>query len=190
MIEKIGNFTNSLRIAYDNLTLKCDKGTTHSYIEFYEALLIPYRNRKINLLEVGVWEGGSLLMWDDYFSDAKIFGIDTTKYYPPDLVGFQERDIEVIHGDGSSSEILNNKKIKNVKFDIIIDDANHHLQQQEDIFNIFYKRLKKNGLYIIEDVESTLNAEQLVRLDPSGIIIDRRKERNRFDDLLVIFYKD
>ena len=184
MIDK---FSNPLHRAYDKYK-ESDNGTVHSYIEFYEGILFPYRNKKINLLEIGIWKGGSLLMWDEYFSKAKIFGIETSEFKWPDSE--VKKNIEVIQGDGSSSEILNNSKLKNVKFDIIIDDANHNIKQQQDIFNVFYKRLKKNGLYIIEDVENQLSALKLVNMGDNGVIIDRRKVKQRFDDLLVIFYKD
>jgi cephalosporin hydroxylase len=47
----------------------CDKGTTHSYIEKYEEILAPYRDRPITLVEIGVESGGSLAMWAEYFAN-------------------------------------------------------------------------------------------------------------------------
>ena len=52
-----------------------DKGTAHSYIAVYERLLEPYRPRDVTLLEVGVWQGGSLLLWADYFPSGRIVGM-------------------------------------------------------------------------------------------------------------------
>ena len=59
-----------------------DKGTTHSYIESYDRLLSPYRDKKINFLEIGLAYGESLEMWWEYFggmdSKASIYGVDRT----------------------------------------------------------------------------------------------------------------
>ena len=51
-----------------------DKGSTHSYIEFYERLLEPYRQKPCTLMEIGVAWGGSLKMWRDFLPQAKIIG--------------------------------------------------------------------------------------------------------------------
>ena len=48
-----------------------DKGTVHTYIKEYELLFKPFRNG-CTLLEIGVYQGGSILMWDDYFTDTHI----------------------------------------------------------------------------------------------------------------------
>ena len=71
-----------------------DKGTTHSYIESYDRLLSPYRDKNINFLEIGLGtndismasnmgkEGiplASLKAWRDYFENANIYGADIDK---------------------------------------------------------------------------------------------------------------
>ena len=48
----------------------------HNYLQAYDKLFYEYRDKKINLLEVGVHEGGSLLLWKDYFSNGTIYGMD------------------------------------------------------------------------------------------------------------------
>ena len=39
-----------------------DKNTDHSYLDYYQNILEPYQNKKINFLEIGVDRGGSLFM--------------------------------------------------------------------------------------------------------------------------------
>jgi hypothetical protein len=53
----------------------------HSYLPLYEKLLYPIRDTAKNILEVGIGNfiyknGGSVLLWSQYFSNAKIYGID------------------------------------------------------------------------------------------------------------------
>lgn len=51
-----------------------DKG--EGYLRVYERFFYPLKNAKVNLLEVGVYKGGSLLLWRDYFPNGNIVGID------------------------------------------------------------------------------------------------------------------
>ena len=58
-----------------------DKGTAHSYLPLYETLLKPIKDTAKNVLEVGIGDfgpknGGSLLLWKTYFTEATIYGID------------------------------------------------------------------------------------------------------------------
>ena len=44
-----------------------DKGSMHSYIEFYERYFSSKRD-SVRLLEIGMMTGGSLHLWQKYFS--------------------------------------------------------------------------------------------------------------------------
>ena len=50
----------------------------HNYTEIYDFIFRFYKNKKINFLEIGVRQGGSLMLWNDYFVNPmrKIFGYD------------------------------------------------------------------------------------------------------------------
>ena len=41
------------------------------YISEYDRLFYPLRDREINVLEIGVQNGGSLEIWATYFEKAK-----------------------------------------------------------------------------------------------------------------------
>ena len=48
-----------------------------SYLPVYDRWFLPYRNREISFLEIGVQNGGSLQIWNKYFNNAKnIIGCD------------------------------------------------------------------------------------------------------------------
>src|SRR5690349_11207904 len=47
-----------------------------NYLDLYHSLLAGFRDRPINLLELGVSSGASTLMWLDYFPFANFAGID------------------------------------------------------------------------------------------------------------------
>ena len=46
------------------------------------------------------------------------------------------------------------ESIKEVDFDIIIDDGPHSLQSQKDALRLYLPKLKPNGILIIEDIQS------------------------------------
>jgi cephalosporin hydroxylase len=47
------------------------------YFDVYHRHLAPYRGQAVTLVEFGVFHGGSLRMWRDYFGRrARIVGVD------------------------------------------------------------------------------------------------------------------
>ena len=56
---------------------KCDKATKHRYYELYQQDFDKFKNDKINILEIGTFKGESTNAWLEYFSQAKIYTIDT-----------------------------------------------------------------------------------------------------------------
>ena len=120
----------------------------HFYADFYEESL---KNTKINnLLEIGIEYGGSLRAWSAIFPKSNIFGADINKEYL-----FEESNIKTFYTDQLNKHELNNlyNKIKDIKFDLIIDDGLHTYEANINTFEILYPLLdKQNGTYFIEDI--------------------------------------
>ena len=54
---------------------KTDKALNwHGFIELYEQIFFPLREKPIKFLEIGIFKGGSIEVWQDYFPKAKIYG--------------------------------------------------------------------------------------------------------------------
>jgi len=122
----------------------------NSYLEHYDNILIPWLDKEIILLELGVLKGGSLLLWNDYFPDATIVGIDTRlpKNFMP-----TER-IHLFEGSQTDTQFLSRVagEVAPDGFDIIIDDASHIADfTRTSFWHLFDHHLKPNGLYVIED---------------------------------------
>lgn len=160
-----------------------DKGTTHAYVDSYAELFKPYRNEPINLLEIGIDYGYSLALWRAYFDKANIYGIDIRN-----VLQFTEEVNPIIH-DGNDPSIIQ-KYFSNLEFDIIIDDASHEVSHQLIRFPIYFPKLKKGGLYVIEDVQDLdKEGKDLIALDSSATVIDNRKVKGRYDDVLIVYRK-
>jgi hypothetical protein len=120
------------------------------YLERYDQILQPWINKKIVLLELGIYKGGSLLLWRDYFPLGTIVGIDIK--LPRDF-NHGER-IHVFEGSQADPQFLSRvaSEIAPGGFDIIIDDASHIGELTKIAFwHLFNNHLKPKGLYVIED---------------------------------------
>lgn len=168
----------------------CDKGSLHSYIDLYEELFEPYRNKPIRLLEIGVQGGISMLMWKEYFPMGDIYGVDLdTKMLQPKVSQEASKPnsrINLMYHDAAIPSFLS--KLSG-KFDIIIDDGSHHFSHQLASFMILKDLLSSEGTYIIEDIDSTLSGEKLREFIPGSELIDLRHKKGRFDDLVLRYVK-
>ena len=166
-----------------------DKGTVHSYTDYYESLFSPIRDKPIRLLEIGVQGGISLLLWREYFPKGEITGIDIdfSRVQPKVAAASDGNQIRMLQLDAALPSVTNHLF---GKYDIIIDDGSHHFSHQIASFLILENFLNKDGLYIIEDVQTELEAQYLNKLIPASEIVDLRKIKNRYDDLLIVYKKE
>ena len=72
---------------------------------------------------------------------------------------------------------------------IIIDDGSHFYQDQLDTFKLLKSKVKKGGLFIIEDVNdlNIMRTEFEELYDGEIEIIDNREIKNRQDDVLIVY---
>jgi len=132
-----------------------DKNSYHSYIEdVYQQFFEGSKNKKINLLEIGVAYTGSLRLWKDYFTKGKIYGIDPflvnaeAKTIAWELVENPIDGIEIIVGDAYNKTVVETLP----QFDFIIDDGPHTVESQVECVKLYLSKLKKNGVLFIEDL--------------------------------------
>lgn len=161
-----------MKLADIHLHYDTDKGTEHSYIDIYDTLFGPYQHQDINFLEVGALTCGSLKMFHSYFANANIYGIDdwsqkndqfgnTLESKGIDLVQLVQdvaRRYPRIHlrTCNSTDAAQVRSKIGQIKFDVIVDDGDHHPHSQFKTFENLWPTLKPHtGLYVIEDVMDT-----------------------------------
>lgn len=165
-----------------------DKGTAHSYIETYSNIFNDIRDESINLLEIGVMYGSSLRMWSDYFKHGKITGFDIR----PHIEKYTSDRIKPIICDATNENEVNDTLHPDEKFDIIIDDGSHKLDDQLKTFHILYEnRLKTGGYYIIEDIQNIeKHRHYFEKLNTNVSIIDLRHQKGKYDDILIVIKKE
>ncbi|HKP48229.1 MAG TPA: hypothetical protein VJT50_16630 [Pyrinomonadaceae bacterium] len=131
--------------AYDT-----DKREHAHYLQRYEEYFLPLLDKDIKLLELGIYHGGSLLLWRDYFRKGIIVGLDLQLVQLDDSSG----RIHVYQGRQQDTELLDRIAEENAPegFDVIIDDCSHIGELTRISFwHLFDYHLKPGGLYVIED---------------------------------------
>jgi hypothetical protein len=136
----------------------------HGFIDVYEPYFNSMSDSK-NILEIGVYYGGSLKYLSDKFKDGMIYGVDIE-----DKSQYNNERVKTYIVNQEDRDALNRFLDEtNVEFDIIIDDGGHTMKQQQVSFGTLFKRLKKGGIYILEDLH-TSRLEQLGTISPEDII--------------------
>jgi hypothetical protein len=138
------------------LAFRTDKWGGHWYTQHYERYFKPWKNKRLNLLEIGV--GGyddpdkgaeSLRMWKAYFRKSHIVGIDIH-----DKTRFREHRIDIRQCDQTDAEALRRLAKEYNGFDIIVDDGSHLNEHVIKTFQILFPLLRPNGIYAVEDTQT------------------------------------
>jgi len=142
-----------MKMSLDKIAIiyNTDKSSkVHDYCKYYEPYFRPLKDKKINILEIGVRYGASIRTWLEYFPYAEIYGIDI-KQGCKKLERIMDR-VHIFIGRQEDQNFLTTS-LENIKFDIIIDDGSHYDDHQFITFNtLFDTHLNSKGLYIIEDL--------------------------------------
>lgn len=122
------------------------------YFEIYDRHLSKYRGTDVHVVEFGVFHGGSLQMWKDYFgAKAKIYGIDIN----PDCQQLEAEQIKIIIGDQENREFLRSLTNLIPRIDVLIDDGGHTMKQQINTFEELFPSITQDGVYLCEDLHTS-----------------------------------
>lgn len=159
---------------------------SHHYTDIYELLFRGWRKIPVSVLEIGVLDGGSIRMWRRYFSNPTVVAIDSN-----DRVTFDnDYGVEFIHGDAYSDEMIS--KLQNDRFNIMIDDADHRVENQTIFLKRYSPMLRPNGIMIIEDVITRDGAKILKSELPTGFAcatVEMAEGNSIIDSRLFIAYR-
>jgi len=164
----------------DNTTLcdimnknKSDKasriGTSsgHNYTKYYDLIFDSRRYDNVNMFELGLGTnninftsnmgengvpGASIFGWNEYFINGNIYGADIDTGCL-----FVTNDIRTFYCDQTDPWIIKqmwDNKYLDFDIDIIIEDGLHTFDANITFFENSYHKLHKNGIYIIEDINS------------------------------------
>lgn len=174
---------------HDTTRPHTDKGAIHDYINGYYNEAFADNSKPINLLEIGVYRGGSLQLWSQHFGpESKIYGFDVEDNIVPEFI--DKPNIYFEFKDAYADETI--AEFKDEYFDIIIDDGPHTLQSQIDCMVKWWPKLAVGGKMVIEDIQSEDDLLVLRAMcQPTGslTIYDLRPNKGRYDDIIVEIIK-
>jgi hypothetical protein len=161
-----GHYVNRPFLKYSSSKWEC------VYIDLYDVLFAPLKQKNITLIEYGVYTGESIRYFRDYFlnPDAHIVGFD---HHKPEFYGHDwhakvkgipntedageaydgpTHNVTFFLGDQNSDEDIKNCCEQHGPFDIVVDDASHAVDLTDFTFRRTWPYLKENGFYCIEDI--------------------------------------
>ena len=126
----------------------------HKYTDVYESLFASIRENIFNVTEVGIAAGQSLQVWNSFFPNANIFGLDK-EFHPKVFKNLQKYPrIHLLECNAYSKRKVAKINFSPNSMDLIIDDALHERKRNEQMLSIFFKYVKPNGYYVIEDIDA------------------------------------
>ena len=176
---------------------RTDKNTIHSYLPLYQQLLISKKETAKNVLEIGIYRGGSIKLWSDFFINANVYGLDIIDI---DNIweGIKNNDKIVLHTSSDAYDdnfFITHFLNKNVKFDFMLDDGPHSLESMQKFIKLYSQIMMDDGILIIEDVQSWDWIDILKNEVPENLkqfikVYDLRKNKNRYDDIVFTIDKN
>lgn len=154
-----------------------DKNSRHSYGPVYDYIFRPFENRSdVDIVEIGIRGGWSILAWREFFPKATICGIDIVD---PDPIENKIDGVEFIISD--VKELKPNKE-----FDIVIDDGSHKLKDVLHVVENF--KLKVGGVMVIEDIQKPDKWLPEIKKATKYSVeyIDLRENKGLHDDSLAV----
>lgn len=164
----------------------------HYYGDSYQEIFSNFdKNSNLNILEVGVQKGGSILAWKDYFQNSFVLGVDISDTRSEE---YKREDVHFILSDIKDITLKENSLIHDKFFDIIIDDGSHYIDDVLFFFQNYLDKLNVNGYFIIEDVQDItwgkILSGALQEHKSTSIFemftIDLRQKNGYYDDYLIV----
>ena len=141
-----------------------DKESNHHYGDAYESLF-PDRTAVELMLEVGVADGSCLRAWQAIFPNALCVGMD---------IHHSDR----AHGERIEFRLGDQREKKDCEavvagrqFNLIVEDATHHLADTLLTLYWLWPFVKPGGLYVVEEWDG-VDRNRILSLWPNVEIID------------------
>ncbi len=128
------------------------RASWHNFIELYDRYLTPMQDSIHRVFEIGIFNGASHKMWKCFFDSAEIYGIDIKPKPWVEKLGIHTYIANQAKREDLQQFILESGG----EFDVIIDDGGHYMNHQQISLGYLFEHLAPGGLYIIEDVHTSL----------------------------------
>jgi hypothetical protein len=141
----------------------------HDYLKHYWRHLGDRRLEVKKFIEIGIQSDRSINMWEEFFPNAKIYGIDID----PKCREFAGGRKEIFIGSQADRSFLA-EVVEQVGsgIDVIIDDGSHVADHQIFTFGQLFPTLADNGIYVIEDTAGVVGDTGLKTVNMIKALVD------------------
>lgn len=144
-----GRVPNPIEVYFDSHTEGRGVWKFRHYFDIYHRHLQKFVGTEVHIVEIGVYSGGSLRMWKDYFgAKCHVYGVDieaACKVY-------EEDSVRILVGDQADRDFWCSFRERVPRVDIVIDDGGHLAEQQVASLEELLPHLRWGGVYICEDI--------------------------------------
>jgi hypothetical protein len=124
------------------------------YFDIYHRHFVKFVGTPVKILEIGVYSGGSLQMWREYFgADCTVYGVDIE----PACAAYARAGVEIFIGDQADPDFWARFRSQVPELDIVVDDGGHETEQQVVSLEGLLAHLRPGGVYLCEDVAGLAN---------------------------------
>lgn len=133
-------------------------GKARSMID--RSVALGQQQRIERVFDMGIYKGGSVVLYDQIFQPDKIVAIDFNTKPVDALEGYISKrskagSVKPFYGvdqaDRSAMGRILGSEFPERNIDLVVDDASHLYRETRDAFNLSFPYLRAGGTYVIED---------------------------------------
>ena len=164
-IDLIHNEIFNIKVEIDKTSLAAwatlyhtDKHYSHNFFdEVYQNIFLPLKDSTKKFVELGVYEGGSINIWKNFFENSQIIGLDSS------FTSTNIRDLDrisLVEVNSAIKDNLENFAEQHTDIDIFMDDGSHVMRDQQMTLGVLFKSIKPGGIYILEDLHTSISVKE------------------------------
>jgi hypothetical protein len=148
-----------LRASFEAITDGPGVWKWRHYLDAYDQWFARFRNQPVHVLEIGIYSGGSLKLWRDYFGpQATITGVDIA----PECQTYADPPhTRVFIGDQGDRAFWSRVLSQIEPPDLVIDDGSHRPEHQIVTLECVLPHVTPGGLFVVEDAQGVFNGFNL-----------------------------
>lgn len=119
------------------------------YFDIYHRYFQKFVGREVHVLEIGIYSGGSLEMWKEYFGPkCQMYGVDIEAA----CKSYEDERTKIMIGDQGDRAFWKHFKEIVPKIDVVIDDGGHLPEQQIATLEELLPYMQPGGVFLCEDI--------------------------------------
>ena len=124
------------------------------YFDVYHRHFQKYVGKEVHIVEIGVFSGGSLNMWREYFGPGcHVHGVDIEEA----CLSYEREGVDIHIGDQADRKFWKEFRQKVPHVDIVVDDGGHTVRQQRTTLEELLPHIRPGGVYVCEDIQGSYN---------------------------------